>query len=113
MTQQPLSFEPQRSRNTDPLSSHRAERQMRSSGAMRGQRLIALELVKQFPGKTSKQLAEVGTLDRYQLARRLPELRAMKLIRGVEIGSEDVRWYAETDTQHSVEQGTPEAVRGS
>lgn len=113
MTQTQFSFEPQRSRNTDPLSSHRAERQMRSSGAMRGQWLITLNLVKEFPGKTSKQLAEYGLLDRYQLARRLPELRQMKLIRGVEIGSEDVRWYAETDTQHSIGQGTPEAVRVS
>lgn len=67
---------------------------MRRSGAMRGQRLIAFELVKLFPGRTSKELAELGTLDRYQLARRLPELAEMGKVRREEIGNQDCRWYA-------------------
>jgi DNA-binding MarR family transcriptional regulator len=94
MIQQLLNYEAPRSRLTDPPSSRRAERQMRASGTLRGQRLIALELVKQFPGRSSKELAGLGTLDRYQLARRLPELVQMGHVRVTQHGNEDQRWWA-------------------
>lgn len=94
MTQPSFNFETPRSRRTDPLSSKRAEDQIRRSGALKGQQLIALELVKQFPGRTSKELAGLGTLDRYQLARRLPELVAMGYLRVTQIGNEDQKWWA-------------------
>lgn len=61
---------------------------------MRGQALIALELVKQFPGRSSKELADLGTLDRFQLARRLPELKAMGKVKVSQNGSEDQKWWA-------------------
>lgn len=67
---------------------------MRRSGAMRGQALIALELVKQFPGRSSKELADLGTLDRFQLARRLPELKAMGKVRTTQTGKDDQKWWA-------------------
>lgn len=84
---------------------------MRKSGALRGQALIAFELVTQFPGRTSKELAglkveyvdvdgdglavlTVGALDRYQLARRLPELLSMRKVRREEIGNQDCKWWA-------------------
>lgn len=89
-----LSFDRPRSRRTDPKSSSRAEDSMRRSGALRGQRAIALQLVKDFPGRTSLELAKMGTLDRYQLARRLSDLFHMKLVTRVESGAEDVRWWA-------------------
>jgi hypothetical protein len=94
MTQPSFNFEVPGSRRTDPLSSKRAEDQMRRSGALKGQRLIALELVKQFPGRSSKELAKLGTLDRYQLARRLPELAEMGHVRVTQTGSDDQKWWA-------------------
>ena len=53
-----FNFEAPRSRRSDPPSSRRAESEMRRSGALKGQRLIALELVKQFPGRSSKRIGE-------------------------------------------------------
>jgi predicted transcriptional regulator len=94
MTQVTFNFEAPLSRRTDPLSSKRAEDQMRRSGTLRGQRLIALELVKAHPGRSSKELAKLGTLDRYQLARRLPELAEMGHVRTTQIGDEDLKWWA-------------------
>lgn len=91
--QLPFTFSKPRSRRNDPASSHRAEERVRTTGAMRGQRKIAFGLVKQYPGKSSKELARLGSLDRYQLARRLPELLEMKMITRTENGSEDVRWW--------------------
>ena len=81
------------SRKTDPPSRFRAAREIEKSGVLRGQRLIALNLVKQYPGKTSKELSQLGTLDRYQLARRLPELALEKLIKRTEHQAEDCRWW--------------------
>ena len=92
----PLSREeclPPRSRTKDPLSSKRAEADAKHSGVMRGQRVIALSMVEANPGETSKRLGEIGPLDRYQLARRLPELLKMKLVRTTQNGSEDLRWF--------------------
>ena len=94
MMQTAFNFEAPRSRRKDPASSRRAEDQMRKSGAMRGQALIAYELVKQFPGRTSKELAGLGTLDRYQLAKRLPELRELGHVRSTQFGKEDQKWWA-------------------
>lgn len=94
MQQAAFNFEAPRSRRKDPPSSKRAEDQMRRSGAMRGQALIALELVKQFPGRSSKELADLGTLDRFQLARRLPELKAMGKVRTTQTGKDDQKWWA-------------------
>ena len=94
MIQPSLNFEAPRSRRTDPKSSRRAESELRRSGTLRGQALIALELVKANPGRSSKELAKLGTLDRYQLARRLPELLEMGKVRREEIGNSDCKWYA-------------------
>jgi predicted transcriptional regulator len=93
MIQASLNFDLPRSRRSDPQSSRRAEDQMRRSGALKGQRLIALELVKANPGLSSKELATKGTLDRYQIARRLPELASMGLLRTTQTGDEDLRWW--------------------
>jgi predicted transcriptional regulator len=66
---------------------------MRRSGALKGQRFVALELVKQFPGRSSKELAKLGTLDRYQLARRLPELVTLGHVRVTQTGNDDQKWW--------------------
>lgn len=94
MNQAAFNFEAPRSRRKDPPSSRRAEDQMKRSGAMRGQALIAFKLVKQFPGRSSKELAKLGTLDRFQLARRLPELKAMGKVRTTQTGKDDQKWWA-------------------
>ena len=84
------------SRKTDPESSKRAAREIERSGALKGQRKICLDLVTRYPGKTSKELATLGSLDRYQIARRLPELAKMKHLRVTQEGSEDQRWWVKT-----------------
>jgi DNA-binding MarR family transcriptional regulator len=91
--QLPLTFDRPRSRRSDPSSSQRAEEKMRASGALKGQQLIALSMVRANPGRTSKELGSIGPLDRYQVARRLPELEAMNLVYRVESDVEDCRWW--------------------
>jgi len=94
MMQPSFNFGAPRSRRSDPASSRRAAGQLQKSGAADSQRQICFELVKQYPGRSSKELAELGTLDRYQVARSLPELEKLNLIRSDEHGKDDLRWYA-------------------
>lgn len=105
MTQEQLNFRidqaqsANRSGRSDPASSEVAEHKARESGLMRGQALIVLGLVKSAPGRTSKELAAVDSfmrgkqaLDRYQIARRCPELLSAKLIRRTNEDTES-RWW--------------------
>lgn len=66
---------------------------MRSSGAMGRQAKVALEMIKANPGKSTKELGEIGPLDRYQVARRCPELREAKLVWRLEQDEGDCLWY--------------------
>ena len=84
------------SRKTDPESSRRAAREIEQSGVLKGQRKICLELVNQYPGRASRELSQLGTLDRYQLARRLPEMVKENHLRVTQEGSEDQRWWVKT-----------------
>lgn len=61
-------------RATDPLSSVLAGEEVEATGVATFQRQQALRAVKSFPDKTSKELAALTGLDRYVLARRLPEI---------------------------------------
>lgn len=61
-------------RGTDPASSHMAAREITASGARGSQARIALDVVMENPHRTSFELSEACYLDRYQVARRLPEL---------------------------------------
>lgn len=61
-------------RSADPLSSVLAGETIESSGKASMQRLKALAAVRSNPGLTSKELSAKTGLDRYMLARRLPEL---------------------------------------
>lgn len=74
-----------RSRNTDPATSHRAAARIKSSGALGHQQRLVLDYVRQYPGRTSAELAWRVARDRdgdgalwpaYRpmLGRRLPEL---------------------------------------
>ena len=83
---------PARARRTDPASSHAAADQAEADGTVATHALIALGAVRRLPGFTSKRLADACELDRYQLARRLPELERRGLVRRVsDVGGE--RWF--------------------
>ena len=68
-------------RKTDPISSHIAGHRVEKSGLASSNRGIVLGLVRANPGLTSLQLADKTTeIDRHEIARRLPELRARKQV---------------------------------
>lgn len=64
-----------RARKNDPSSSKAAAAELEGSGRLEGQLLVVLALVRSYPGRTSKELAAKSHIDRYTVARRLPELR--------------------------------------
>lgn len=66
--------EPPIARNTDPESSHIAAKDIKDSGRQMMQQIECLYLVREFPGLTSRELAEKKGADRYMFSRRLPEL---------------------------------------
>lgn len=94
--QSSFNFSVPRSRTTDPPSSGRAVEALDRSGTLRGQRKIALSLVCKFPGRSSKQLAALGQVDRHMLGRRMKELWMLGHIVRVEdsIRKTDLKWYA-------------------
>ena len=88
-------------RATDPLSSFRAAAALKRSGALSQQRAEVMALVSAHPGFSSRGLAHTTGSDRYVLARRLPELETLGLVRREKIGGDDCRWYpAEMAAQH-------------
>ncbi|PTS71915.1 winged helix-turn-helix domain-containing protein [Stenotrophomonas sp. HMWF022] len=67
-------------RSSDPSTSHEAARHVVNSGLQADQQAVALAAVRKSPGLTSNELAQCSTLDRYMLARRLPELQEAELV---------------------------------
>jgi len=94
-----ISLDAPIARNKDIASSKAAAKEITESGAREGQLRDALDLVRKHPGHTSLELTDFGTLDRYQLARRLPELERMGYARKGQIrlcrkGKRDAApWY--------------------
>ena len=68
-------------RATDPHTSHEAAAQLDATGARGFQQRIAAQAVERHPGLTSMELAKKTGLDRYMLARRLPECRTASAVR--------------------------------
>ena len=68
-------------RRSDPESSHRAAEIHTLSGKRGQQQDQAAAAVRQFPGRTSFELANATGLDRYMLARRLPECEVAGRVR--------------------------------
>lgn len=68
-----MHIETPAARSTDPITSHEAAQSHTRSGARRGEQAVAIAAVRAQPGQTSLELAEICGLDRYMLARRLPE----------------------------------------
>lgn len=62
-------------RKTDPVTSHQAAEHMQVTGTASSQRFATLTALKSYPNTTSAELAQAAELDRYMVARRLPELR--------------------------------------
>jgi len=86
-------------RNTDPVTSHEAAREILDSGRAAVQRQAAARCVVTNPGRTSLELSRLGELDRYQLARRLPEIESAGLVfragirRDEQTGRSGVCWW--------------------
>lgn len=60
-------------KSTDPATSWSAAEHIESTGRAAQQRAIAVSAVFKSPGCTSFELSRLCPLDRFQLARRLPE----------------------------------------
>ena len=68
-------------RRTDPLSSKLAAADVEKSGLRRHQIEHVVAVVKAYPGMTSRELSMMcPTLDRYTLARRLPDAEKLGLV---------------------------------
>ena len=76
----------------DPVSSSVAADKAERDGTIGRQARATLALVRRYPGRTSKELAALSSLDRYQLARRLPELRTAGVVERTDEESE-CRWW--------------------
>lgn len=61
---------PPASRNSDPLSSKLADREITQNGTRDKQIKQAYEAVQKYRNCTSRELAELTSLDRHMLARR-------------------------------------------
>ena len=68
-------------RRSDPNSSHLAAVHITRTGKRSAQQEQAAAAVRQFPGHTSFELAMLTNLDRYMLARRLPECETAGSVR--------------------------------
>jgi DNA-binding MarR family transcriptional regulator len=92
-------------RRTDPSSSHAAASYVAAAGIASEQQRRALAAVKALPGRTSAELAREQGLDRYMLARRLPELlKDGAVIRrdprpDIYTGRPSVTWWPANSTQ--------------
>ena len=87
MTQLELFDAAPKARRTDPVTSHEAADHAEATGTIGYQQECVAALVRQHPGNTSAELATVGFpgLDRYAIARRLPELVRLGKVRRGEI----------------------------
>jgi hypothetical protein len=100
-----------RTRNTDPVTSHKAEAKVRASGARASQGNAVLGLVRQWGPATSTQLSQVPhpalssdpVARRYQISRRLGELADHKppLIERVDTGKRELCWRVVAPAENS------------
>ncbi len=71
-----------RARRSDPRSSHEAAEQADHFAGHQAQQVLAA--VRLWPLSTSHELAEVAHMDRYAIARRLPELAAAGVVKRID-----------------------------
>ncbi len=72
---------PPASAAADPSTSHEAEKRITNSGARQTQAERVLDAVRRFPLHTSAELAGKVNLNRWQVARRLPDLQHQGKVR--------------------------------
>lgn len=87
MNDQPGLFDLPRARMHDPVSSHLAAEDVKTSGRLHSQQQTVLRLVRKYPGRTAAELAwNKDSDDWYRLSvtfnRRLPELEPKLIHRG-------------------------------
>lgn len=90
MMQPSLFADVPRARNSDPETSHLAAERIKATGALGKQQRVVLDLVREFPGCTSAELAKFHACQtgadfgqwRFRVARRLPELAPVHIRRG-------------------------------
>ncbi|WP_018935673.1 MULTISPECIES: MarR family transcriptional regulator [unclassified Thioalkalivibrio] len=80
-----MRIETPASRPTDPGTSAVAEREITASGKRHQQMLATVDLLRCHPGLTSSELSRTRTaesmgLDRYMIARRLPDAETAGLV---------------------------------
>ena len=68
-----------RARSTDASSSHNAAAELERSGRGRTEAQRVLSALRKHPNSTSAELAKFARIERYTVARRLPELMAVHL----------------------------------
>jgi len=68
-------------RNSDPLTSHEAAEAITMTGVRAAQQRLTSTAVEQYPGLTSLELSRRSKIDRYTLARRLPECEDAKTVK--------------------------------
>lgn len=71
--------------NVDPISSHLAAAEITRSGLRGAQKQKVLAALRNAPGRTSAELAALAGLERYLVARRLPDLMHDGLVKQAEI----------------------------
>jgi len=91
------------SRTTDPGSSRKAAVALTESGRASDQRSVVYGALREHPGCTSAELAEAMGVDRFMVARRLPDLRRLEqAVNGPERTcnvnhTRAITWYAAED----------------
>lgn len=69
-----------RARTTDARSSHEAAALIESTGRARTDAMRVLRAVRRWPNSTTAELAKFARIDRYTVARRMPELHEAHLV---------------------------------
>jgi hypothetical protein len=77
----PRRVETPAARRSDPVTSHQAAEHVTRSGVRGQQQAQAAAAVRAFPGCTSFELAMRTDIDRYVMARRLPECVTAGVVR--------------------------------
>ncbi len=73
-----------RARSNDARSSHEAAAQVERSGTAKAQAERVLAAIRRYPNSTSMELSRSAHIERYVVARRLPELAAAGLVERIE-----------------------------
>lgn len=97
----PLSFlpgdRPPLARRTDPDSSHASADRVEKSGDLASQCALVLELVRRHEGRSSRELALLGKVDRTMVGRRAATLAdAGRIYRTKEPGDEVRLWSSKS-----------------